>query len=328
MTSSFWQEKITFNGLSVPRFMSAPLDGITTSPLRRLIRDFSTEELLFTEMRHVSQVCNEKDKKSLQFHPSEQPLGFQFSANATTFLDKAVEMVIERGFVMINLNAGCPAPAVVKSGSGSALMADITLLETLIKAFSKAINGRIPFTLKMRAGFKRKNALDVAKMAYDNGVVGLIVHPRTQTEKFGGQPDFELVKQMKQSLNVPIIFSGNINTFADAKRTYELTGCDGFMIGRALWGAPWKLREITDAAQGKEFVVDLKTIVAYAIKHLDLNLEFYGPKGFIMLKKQLPEYLSAMPHASAWRKKLLQSKTEAEMRTILLQLLEGPTCVP
>ncbi len=314
MNPNFWQEKINIGGLLVPRFMAAPLDGITDSPLRQLIREFSPEELLMTEMRHVSCVANEKTGMTVKYKQVEQPLAFQFSANRVEFLEQAVEKVIQHGFVMINLNIGCPAPVVIKSGSGSALMANLPQLEILIKAFMKAINGRVPFTIKMRAGFKQKNALEVAQLVESLGVAAIMIHPRTQPEGFTSRLDYDLVKQIKQTVKIPVIFSGNINKFETAQKVYELTGVDGFMIGRALWGAPWKMREMTDAAQGKTFTVETTTALTYARKHLDLNIEYFGGGGYIPFKKQLPQYIRSINNASEWRGTLLRSQTEAEMR--------------
>ena len=319
---SFWQETISIGNLQVPRFMAAPLDGITDSPLRQLIRDFSTTELLMTEMRHVSCVSNEKDQRSLKYRPVEHPLSFQFSANREQFLAEAVDKVIERGFLMINLNSGCPAPVVTRSGSGSALMADLPKLEMLIKLFVKAIDGRVPFTLKIRAGYKQKNAVEVAKLAEANGVDCLMIHPRTQPEGFTSRLDYALTAEVKKALKIPVIFSGNINKFETAQKVHELTGSDGFMIGRALWGAPWKMREITDAAIGKQFTISNAQALEYALKHFDLNLLEFGPRGFIPFKKQLPQYIRGVAKASEWRSVLLRTQTAEEMREHIVRLVE------
>lgn len=317
----FWQSKIKIGNQEYSRFMSAPLDGITDSPFRKLIRDFSPEELLFTEMRHVAMVANEKTGMALRYDPIEQPLAFQVSTNKTDFIDKAIEKILAADFRSINLNCGCPAKTVIKSKCGSALMEDVAHLEMLLKYFIKRIDNRASFTVKIRAGFKKKNALEVAKMAQDCGVAAIIIHPRTQPEGFISRLDYELAKQVKQAISVPLIFSGNISRFEMAQKVYDLTGCDGYMIGRALWGAPWKMREMTDAAQGKIYEVTTDLALRYALKHLDNNIQFYGPKGFIPFKKQLPQYVRSVGQAAEWRKKLLRSQTEAEMRELLIQLI-------
>jgi tRNA-dihydrouridine synthase B len=310
--------------------MAAPLDGITDSPLRQLIRDFSPTELLMTEMRHVSCVYNEKDERSLKHQQLEHPLAFQFSANREDFLVDAVHKVIDHGFIMINLNSGCPAPVVTRSGSGSALMADLPRLKMLLKLFVDAVDKRVPFTLKIRAGYKQKNAVEVAKLAEDSGVDCIMIHPRTQPEGFTSRLDYDLTAQVKAAIKIPVIFSGNINKFETAQKVHELTGSDGFMIGRALWGAPWKMREITDAAEGKMFTVSTLQALEYALKHLDLNMRDFGPKGYIPFKKQLPQYIRGVNGAAEWRQKLLRSQTQEEMRVYLLQLIEEQkqdTCI-
>jgi tRNA-dihydrouridine synthase B len=324
MNNTFWQETFTIGNLVVPRFMAAPLDGLTDSPFRQLMRRFSPTELLFTEMRHVGHIAHAKDGIPFTFAPDEQPLAFQFSANANVvkFIDKALQRVLDHNFVMINLNCGCPAKTVIKSLCGSALMADPTQLETIMKQFMISINGRVPFTVKMRAGFKTKNALDIAKRAQDCGAAAVIIHPRTQPEGFAARLDFELVYNIKKSVQIPVVFSGNINSFQSAQKTYQLTGVDGFMIGRALWGCPWKIREITDAASEKTFTVLPHAIVALLTEHLTINTRHYGPKGFVVLKKHIPLYVRSLPSAATWRQALLLSQSEPEMHAILKSIIE------
>jgi len=324
MNNHFWHETFAIGNLIVPRFMSAPLDGLTDSPFRQLIRRFSPTELLFTEMRHVGHIAHAKNAQPFTFAPCEQPLAFQFSANANgiKFIDKAINRVLAHNFVMINLNCGCPAKTVVKSSCGSALMADPENLTTIMKQFVSSINNRVPFTVKMRAGFKIKNALQIAQLSQDCGAAAIIIHPRTQPEGFAARLDFELVATIKKSLHIPVIFSGNINSLNTAQKTYDATGVDGFMVGRALWGCPWKIREITDAAKGTQFTIAPQEIVALLTDHLDLNTSFYGPKGFVILKKQIPLYVRSLPGAATWRKALLHSQTEVEMRGILTTIAE------
>lgn len=312
----FWQGKIKIRNNYYPRFMSAPVDGVTDSPFRQLIRDFSPNELLFTEIKHVGLVANERSGISLRYNKIEMPMEFQLSTNKTDFIEKAVEKVLAVGFTSINLNCGCPAKAVVRSGCGSALMQDLTHLEMLLKLFMKIIDGRASFTVKMRAGFKTKNAFDVAQLAQDCGVDAITIHPRTQPEGFTSRLDYDLVAKIKNKVLIPVIFSGNITRFDIAKKVYDMTGCDGYMIGRALWGAPWKMKEFAEEAAGREFKPTIELALVYALKHLDLNIQTYGPRGFIPFKKQLAQYIREIPQASQWRLKLLRSQTELEMRQV------------
>ncbi|KKQ49014.1 MAG: tRNA-dihydrouridine synthase [candidate division TM6 bacterium GW2011_GWF2_38_10] len=320
--TSFWQETISIGGqAAVSRFMTAPLDGVIDSPMRQMIRLFSPNELMFSEMRHVDTVANEKEGRSLIYAPCEQPLVFQFSANRINFIPKAVERVLAAGFKAINLNSACPAPAVVRSGSGSALMGNIPQLTIILNELQKSIAGRVPLSIKIRAGFKEKNALTVAQLAQDVGCEAVIIHPRTQPERFSGRLDFDLVAAIKKSISIPVIYSGNITKFEVAQRIHSLTGADGFMIGRALWGAPWKLKEIVSASQNIPFSAGLSTAFDCIVKHLDLNAQFYGPYGYGHFKKHLAYYIRTFPNAANWRTLLLRSQSEEEMRTILNALL-------
>ena len=318
----FWDTKLKFAGLTIPRFMAAPIDGITDSPFRQMIRKFSKDELLYTEMRHISAVAYEKSRKSLKFKQIEQPLAFQVSANSIKFLERAIESVIENKFIQINLNAGCPAKNVIKSGTGSALMGNIPLLKEILTALNKAINNRVPLTIKIRAGFKEKNGLEIAQIAEDFGLQGIIIHPRTQPQGFSSPLDFDLVKKIKQTVKIPVIFSGNINSFARAKQAYELTGVDGFMIGRALWGAPWKIKKIREEGLGNKFEVTTEERLKLAIEHLELNNEFYEINGFQAFKKQLPQYIKNLENAAKAREELLRTQSFEEMKTKLEKLLK------
>ncbi len=317
----FWDETITIGNLEVPRFMAAPLDGITDSPMRILIREFSPSDLLFGEMRHVSCVVHERTGHSLKYDKVEHPIAFQFSANTEKNIEPAVEKVLEAGFESINLNLGCPAKNVVKSGSGSALMADLTQLSIVLKEFMRAIDGRVPFTVKIRSGFKEKNAVEVALLAEGLGSEAIIIHPRTQPQAFTGLPDHDLVRQVKDAVKVPVIMSGNINSFKRAQKVHDQTGVDGFMIGRALWGCPWKMRVITDAAKGETFTLTLPETINLARRHLQLSLDHYGPNGFQPFKKHLPVYIKGVDNASEIRHKLVHSKSAEYMFEVLDGLL-------
>lgn len=300
--------------------MTAPLDGVTDSPFRRVIREFSPHELMFAEMRHVDTVAHERTGRALMHEAQEQPLVFQFSANRTPCIGKAVDRVLAAGFKAINLNAACPAPAIIRSGSGSALMGNIPQLKIILEELQRCIAGRVPLSLKIRAGFKIKNADEVALIAQDYGCEAVIIHPRTQPERFAGRLDYDLVARVKKTISIPVIFSGNITKFDVAQRVYAMTGCDGFMIGRALLGAPWKIKEMTEHAAGKPFSANIQTSFACLIKHLNHSASFYGEHGYAHFKKHLAQYLKGFSGATDWRNLLLRTQSEQEMRHLLGKL--------
>lgn len=322
VSQKFWEEKIKFGNLTIPRFMSAPIDGVIDSPMRQLIRHFSPDVLVFTEMRHVACVANEKTGKSLRYDSSEHPVCFQVSANSTDFIDKAIPKILEKNFDSINLNVGCPAKNIVKSGCGSALMENLPQLKKILKQLKQSIDNKVCLNVKIRAGFIKKNALEVAQLCVDEGASAIIIHPRTQVGGFTAPLDFNLVKTIKEKINVPVIFSGNLNSFERVKKTYELTGVDGFMIGRALYGAPWKIKEIMEHAMGNSFAISHTESIQVALKHLALASTFYGPKyGFQTVKKHISQYIKGIEDAGQIRKQLMRTQTEEEMEKILNSLL-------
>ncbi|MBI2345183.1 tRNA-dihydrouridine synthase [Candidatus Dependentiae bacterium] len=319
---SFFLEKFTIKGLEIPRFIGAPLDGITDSPFRKLVRDFSKEELLYTEMRHVRSVVTPKGGAlALNFEQFERPLNFQFAANSTEFVESACERVLRVGVDAIDLNIGCPARNVVSSGGGSSLMADPERLEGILKEFRRFIPQHIPFTLKMRAGFKIINAVDIAKLAQDCGVDAITIHPRLQTQMFSGQPNYQVAALVKQAVQIPVVFSGNIINFKTAKMTYEKTGVDGFLIGRGMWAKPWKFEEIKANAAGKEYVVDGHMILRVALRHLELMVAEYGSHGLLRFRKNLPFYIKGHPSASELRQRLVQSDNLEDVQKGLIEFL-------
>ncbi len=310
---SYWQTKFRIGNLEFPRFVGGPLDGITDSPFRKLVRDFSQDELLYTEMRHVACVANDKGAlKSLKFEQHERPLNYQVAANKLDCIDQAVEKILAAGIDIVDLNIGCPAKNVIRSGSGSALMADPERLEKILKRFRALLP--IPFTVKIRAGFKEKNAIDIARLIQDCGADAIAIHPRLQTQYFEGRPDYSLAGDVKKALNIPVILSGNVINFTTAKLAYEQTGVDAFLIGRGIWAKPWKLKEMHEHANGREFKVDNATILKYALKHLDGILEYYGRSGLYMYRKHLPFYVKGIPAASQLRKELVTSESVDQIK--------------
>lgn len=317
---SFWQEDIKIGNLYVPRFIGGPLDGITDAPFRQLVRGFSTRELLYTEMRHVRSILTPMGGHlALKFEQMERPLSFQVSASSDDCIEAACEKIVAAGVDIIDLNVGCPAKNVISSCCGSALMAHPDQLEKILKKFRSCLD--IPFTVKIRAGFKEKNALDIAKLVQDCGADAIAIHPRLQTQKFAGLPDYEIAAQVKKALQIPVIFSGNVVNFKTAQLTYDRTGVDGFLIGRGIWAKPWKLLEMAENAAGREYHVSQAMVLEVALKHLQLMIDHYGPKGLYCFRKHLPFYIKGHPSASAMRSKLVVSTSQEEIVQGLIEFL-------
>lgn len=310
---SYWNTKIKIGNQLYPRFIGGPLDGITDSPFRKLVRSFSVSELLFTEMRHVACVANDKGvAKTLDFSQIERPLNYQVSANKLDYIQEACEKILQAGVDVVDLNIGCPARLVVNSGAGSALMADIPRLKLILALLRKSLP--IPFTVKMRAGYKTKNALEVAKVIQDAGADAIFLHPRLQTQHFSGVPDYDLAAEVKKNISIPLILSGGIVNWAIAQQLYEKTGVDGFLIGRGIWSKPWKLFELHEFSQGRSYKISQDMILECALQHLDNMLAYYGPRGLFAFRKHLPLYIKGQPTASKMRNQLVVSNDPEEVK--------------
>lgn len=318
----YFKQQLTIKNIEYPRFIGGPLDGITDSPFRKLVRQYSAQELLYTEMRHVRSIVTPKGGAlALDFAQFERPLNFQVAANSTESVAQACEKILAVGVDMIDLNIGCPARNVVSSGGGSSLMAQPELLKSILLEFRRSIPEHIPFTLKIRAGFKVINAVDIAKLAQDCGVDALAIHPRLQTQMFAGQPNYKVAAEVKQAVQIPVLFSGNVVNYKTAKMTYELTGVDGFLIGRGMWAKPWKLEEMKRHALGNEYVIDGKMMLQAALLHLQLMIAQYGMHGLFRFRKNLPFYIKGHPCASALRERLVRSESREDIEKGLYEFL-------
>jgi tRNA-dihydrouridine synthase len=201
-------------------------------------------------------------------------------------------------------------------------MADVPLLEQILKRI-RALS-TVPFTVKMRAGFKEENAVDVALLCQDCGVDAVALHPRLRTQRFTGEPDYDLVTEVKNAVSIPVLVSGGINDWEIAKRVYEQTGCDGFLIGRGMIGRPWILAQMHAQSLGR--VYDEPTVaqrMVIAERHLDAMLLWYGPSGLYAFRKHLAAYMSGFDRAGALRAALMEEESLAEVKRVLAEVMES-----
>lgn len=290
MQMNYWKNQLQIGSRSVGRFIGSPLDGVTNVPFRQAARLFSPQALMYTEICHCDTIVNTEPPK-WGLDVGEAQINFQMCASDKTFIERACERVLAQGVTMVDINIGCPAKTVVNTGAGSALMADVPKLKSIIKLFRTCLP--ITLTVKMRAGFKEPNALAVAQMLQDLGVDALCVHPRLQSQGFSGEPDYALVGQIKQAVSIPVLVSGGISSWPIAKAVYESTGVDGFLIGRALTGHPWLLDKLTKESHGQEYTLSQEEMYEAMMRHLDFAVAWMGPsRGLAYFKKHLKVYLA------------------------------------
>jgi tRNA-dihydrouridine synthase B len=319
---SYWHTQVRIGDRSFGRFIGGPLDGLTDAPFRQLVRSISPDALLYTEIRHVMCVSHDKGgAKALAFDQKERPLNFQITANSLDGIDQAIEKIVARGVDCVDLNIGCPANNIVGSGSGSALMADVPLLEKIVRRIRSQL--AIPFTVKMRAGFKEANALEVASLLQDCGVDAIALHPRLRTQRFSGEPDYDLVTDVKKRVTIPVLVSGGITSWDIANKVYEQTGADGFLIGRGMIGRPWVLAQFQAQSQGISYPdPSVQDILAIALRHFDAMFAVYGPPALYMFRKHAACYLDQCEGMKAVRAALMEEESIENVRNVLIGLRE------
>ena len=237
-----------------PPLILSPMAGVTDVSFRRLLKRRGGVGLSVSEFISVEGLTrsNPKSKRQMRFYEDERPFAVQIFGGQPERMAMAAEMAQEVGADIVDINCGCPAQKVVKHGGGSGLLKDHPRLETILKAVRKVVT--IPLTVKIRAGFYDHtiNAVETAKLAEDCGVEHIALHGRTKEQGYRGLANWDLVRQIKETVKVPVSGSGDVTTIAGAFEKFRETGCDGVLIGRGAMANPWIFRQIEDAMHGRE----------------------------------------------------------------------------
>lgn len=240
--------ELTIRDLSIrPATILAPMAGLTDTVFRRVIRSLGACGLIMTEFTSAEGLTR-KAARTLQylyFDEDEHPIAGQIFGSDPNVMASAAALIEGLGFDQADINLGCPVKKVVKCG-GSGLLRDLPHLEKLLRAVRAAV--RIPLTIKIRSGWDENNivAVEVARMAEQIGIEAIAVHPRTRMQGYAGFADWNIIRDVKQSVRIPVIGNGDVRKPEDAVRMVEETGCDAVMIGRAASSNPWIFRQIAD----------------------------------------------------------------------------------
>ncbi|MEZ4873723.1 MAG: tRNA dihydrouridine synthase DusB [Bdellovibrionales bacterium] len=295
-------------------FVLAPMAGITDRPFRSFMRKYNCGPVI-TELVSANglQYNSKKTKKLMQFDQIQHPVGIQIFGERLDALADAAKYVEELGADFVDLNFGCPVKKVVSKGAGSAVLKDMQQLINVLRAVKAAVN--IPVTIKVRTGWdaNSKNSIDVAKIAYDEGITWMGIHGRTRAQGYSGQADWEYIKAVKENSKIPILGNGDITSAKIAVQRMQESGCDGVMIGRGCLKNPWIFRESLNLWRGENLDVERN----YSKLFDEMKLEFFNfhdeRVASLQLKKFAAWYSAGYPGAAKFRKTLFQSKSTSDL---------------
>jgi len=302
----------------------APMAGITDLPYRLIMKRFGAA-LVFTEMVSANGLFynGAATRELLQSCSEEKPLGIQLFGESPERLAEAAKVVAEGGD-LIDINLGCPVRKVVRSGAGSALLQDPLKVGTIIRAVRQAT--ALPLTIKLRSGWDHEhiNFLEIGRIAIEEGVDAMTLHPRTRSQGFGGQADWEQIQELKHASKVPVIGSGDLFNPQGIKTMFTRTGCDAVMIGRGAYGNPWLIRQGLDIMAGAEpRQAGHQERYQVASEHLELFLEHFGPKKTLgHMRKHLCWYTKGLENSAEFRSQINGVNTIDEMRSALAVFFE------
>jgi nifR3 family TIM-barrel protein len=294
--------------------------GITDAAFRLMTRKNGCE-MAITEMISAEGLVrhNAKTRKLIELHPGERPAGVQIFGADADVLGRAAAIVEESGADLVDINMGCPAKKVTRIGAGSALMEKPRHAARVVKKVRKGTN--LPLTVKIRAGWNGAiNFLEVGKLAENEGADAIILHPRTVEQAFTGTSNWDLIRELKSSLKIPVIGNGDIRSADDAQRMLALTGCDGVMVGRGALGSPWIFRSIKEKMMGDDEnhgAPSLEEKKNLALDHLRTAIVIFGePAGLRLVRPHLAWYARGLRGAAVFRNSIagLQNARDMEER--------------
>lgn len=301
--------------------------GITDLPFRMLCRRFGAE-LAFVEMINCRSISHKsrKTRHMLSTLAEDKPLGVQILGCEEKYILKALEVLRAYKFDILNFNAACPAKKVVRRGEGSGLLQQPKKFAKILKLVVE--NSWLPVSVKIRAGWDKDsvNAKEIALLAQDCGVDALFIHGRTKTQAYSGQVDYNIIREVRKVLTIPLIASGDVFSGLLAKKMLDETGCDGLAIARGSLGNPWVFKEIREYLQSGKIPSwpEKKDIAKVMLEHLDASIDFYGERnGVIIFRKFYSWYTKGLRKVRRLREMSSRAKTREEIAEIIQEALGG-----
>ena len=303
-------------------FFLAPMAGVTDKPFRSFMKSMDCG-LMTTELVSARALLenNDKTKRIMERHRGEGPWGVQIFGQNPEVLSEGAKRVEELGVDFIDLNLGCPVNKIVKNGAGAALLKDLKKLGKVLNSLRASIS--LPLSLKVRTGWddSSRNALEVARLAFNEGFSWITIHGRSRAQGYSGQADWEYISEVAALSPLPVVGNGDIHSATQAVNALKTSQCKGVMIGRGSLSNPWIFQECLQQLHGTQFARQPLKIL---IEKLSLELEsFYNERLFlIQLKKFISWFSSGLPSSSSFRQKLFQTKEKQAIFALISSLFD------
>lgn len=287
------------------RVFLSPMAGVTDLPFRLICKQKGCG-MLYTEMINAKALCynDENTKKMTKIEDEEHPIAIQIFGSDPEYMGRAADILNSHSNEILDINMGCPAPKVIKNGDGSALMTNPKLAEAVMKAVIK--NSTKPVTLKIRKGWDENsiNAVEIAKIAEQAGIRALAIHGRTREQYYSGKADWNIIKEIKESISIPVIGNGDVFEIDDAINMLEKTYCDAIMIGRGAQGNPWIFNRINHYMNTGEILPEptSEEKIQTAIEHMKLAVKEHGEYVAVReMRKHIGWYIKGLKNSARYR---------------------------
>lgn len=303
----------------------APMAGVTDMPFRVLCKEQGCG-LVYTEMVSAKGMHYNDDKSTslTLLNEKEKPGAVQIFGSDPEIMAEVAAKLNKSDASIIDINMGCPAPKITKNGEGSALMKRPDLVAQIVKAVVSV--SEKPVTVKIRKGWDDSlvNAVEIAQIAQENGACAVSVHGRTREQYYSGKADWNIIKQVKQAITIPVIGNGDIIGPKEAKRMLEETGCDAIMIGRGAQGNPWIFEKINKYLEEGVFISDptSEEKIDTIIRHMNMLIEHKGERTAILeMRSHIAWYIKGMRDAAYTKQKIFKLTDKDEIITLLKEFL-------
>lgn len=299
----------------------APMAGVTDLPFRLLCKEQGVG-MTCTEMVSAKAISfhNKNTEALLETAQQERPVSLQLFGSDPDIISEMAAYIEDRPFDILDINMGCPVPKVAGNGEGSALMRNPKLVAEIVKKTARAT--KKPVTVKIRKGFTQQevNAVEIVKIAEASGAAAVAVHGRTREQYYSGQADWDIIRQVKEAVRIPVIGNGDIDSAKKAKQMLEETGCDAVMVGRAVRGNPWLFREIRSYLEDGTLLErpSKDEVRAMMLRHARMQIEYKGEYiGIREMRKHISWYTAGYPGSAKLRGEINLVDSYEELERLL-----------